>query len=193
MLDEDEFQALIDRIRAGDANAANECVQMYEAEIRRAARIRLTDPKLRRVIDSIDICQSVFGRFFQRAADGKLDLESPERLLALLITMTRNRVIDEHRRQTAAKRPPIGDPLATVDNLVEDSDGPRTVAAAKEMLSEIRSRLSSDELDVADRRNAGQSWEEIATSLGEPADTLRKRLERALKRVREEITVAPAE
>ncbi len=130
MLESEEFQALIDRIREGDADAARECVQMYEAEIRRAARIRLTDPKLRRVIDSVDICQSVFGRFFQRAADGQLDLESPERLLALLITMTRNRIIDEHRRQTAAKRSPVGDPFATIDNLVEDSDGPRTAAAA---------------------------------------------------------------
>lgn len=189
MLSAEEFQELIERIHAGDAEAARECVQLYEAEIRRAARVRLTDPKLRRVVDSVDICQSVFGRFFQRAADGELDLESPERLLALLVTMTRNRVIDEHRRQTAAKRQPGGDPLATIDNLIQDGDGPRTAAAAKEMLSEIRARLTPDELEVADRRNAGQSWAEIAAEIGESADSLRKRLERGLKRVRDEITL----
>jgi RNA polymerase sigma factor (sigma-70 family) len=153
--------------------------------------MRLTDPQLRRIVDSMDICQSVFGRFFRSATEGSFDLERPEQLLVLLITMTRNRVIDEHRRQTAAKRS-VGDinDAVSPDELVEDSPGPRTAAAARELLTEVRSRLSEDELAIADRRGAGQSREEISAELNESAESLRKRLERALQRLREQMNVS---
>ncbi len=192
MLSDAEFADLMKSTRSGDQDAAMKLVREYEPEIRRAARLRLTDPKLRRIIDSVDICQSVFGRFFRSATDGSFDLERPEQLLVLLTTMTRNRIIDEHRKQTAAKRAGGGDMIDTTDvsQLVADTPGPRTAAAAKEMLSEIRSRLSIDELEIADRRNTGQSWDEIAQDLGDTPESLRKRLERALKRVREEMNVA---
>ncbi|MCA9034939.1 MAG: sigma-70 family RNA polymerase sigma factor [Planctomycetaceae bacterium] len=192
MLSDAEFADLMARTRSGDQEAAMRLVREYEPEIRRAARLRLTDPKLRRIVDSIDICQSVFGRFFRSATDGSFDLERPEQLLVLLTTMTRNRIIDEHRKQTAAKRSGGGDLIDGADpgELIADTAGPRTAAVAKEMLSEIRSRLSPEELNLADRRNSGQSWDEIARDLGESPDTVRKRLERALQRVREELNVA---
>ena len=101
MLNDNEFSDLMRQIRAGDQDAARQLVESYEPEIRRAARLRMTDPQLRRLVDSIDICQSVFGRFFKSASDGALEMQKPEQLLALLTTMTRNRVIDEHRRNTS--------------------------------------------------------------------------------------------
>ena len=70
--DYDDFEDLIRRIRMGEAEAAAELVQRFEPEIRREVRIRLTDPKLRRVVDSIDICQSVLGNFLVRAALGAI-------------------------------------------------------------------------------------------------------------------------
>ena len=191
MLSDAQFVDLLNRTRNGDQDAARALVKEYEPEIRRAARMRLTDPHLRRIVDSMDICQSVFGRFFRSATEGSFDLERPEQLLVLLITMTRNRVIDEHRRQTTAKRSggDINDAVSP-DELVEHSPGPRTAAAARELLTEVRSRLSQDELAIADRRGAGQSWEEISAELKESAESLRKRLERALQRVREEMNVS---
>jgi len=193
MLSDQQFAELMAKTRSGDQDAARELVRQYEPEIRRAARLRLTDPRLRRIVDSIDICQSVFGRFFKSATDGSFDLEKPEQLLVLLTTMTRNRIIDEHRRQTTQKRnrpEPDGRPFDPC-SVIEDSPGPRTAAAARELLSEVRSRLTADELQIADLRNAGKSWEEVATELSESADGLRKRLERALDRVRTEIEASP--
>ena len=189
MLSDQQFADLMSQTRRGDQDAARELVRMYEPEIRRAARLRLTDPKLRRIVDSIDICQSVFGRFFKSATDGSFDLEKPEQLLVLLTTMTRNRIIDEHRRQAAQKRDSRDAIGSSFDlaSVIENSPGPRTTAAARELLSEVRSRLSIDELQIADLRNAGKSWAEVAKELNESADGLRKRLERALERVRMEI------
>ncbi len=194
MLTDLEFAELMSKTRGGNEDAARELVRLYEPEIRRAARLRLTDPKLRRIVDSIDICQSVFGRFFKSATDGSFDLERPEQLLVLLTTMTRNRIIDEHRRQTAQKRHNGEPDSRDFDpcSVIEDSPGPRTAAAARELLTEVRSRLSPEELRIADLRNAGKSWDEVATELNDSPDGLRKRLERALDRVRAEIESSTA-
>src|SRR5206468_9976043 len=58
--DESSFADLIGRVRAGDGRAAAELVRRYEPAVRVAVRVRLTDPGLRRVLDSMDVCQSVF-------------------------------------------------------------------------------------------------------------------------------------
>jgi RNA polymerase sigma-70 factor (ECF subfamily) len=185
MLDDQEFKQLMQLTRKGNREAARRLVELYEPEIRRAARLRMTDPKLRRIVDSMDICQSVFGKFFRSATEGELQLESPEQLMGLLVTMTRNRVVDEHRKQNRKKRNSGEAPiLAESYMLVEDSPGPKTAFALKELLAQVRSKFSADELEIADRRNAGMTWEEIAAELDESGEVLRKRLERALQRVR---------
>jgi RNA polymerase sigma-70 factor (ECF subfamily) len=185
MLDDNEFTRLMQQTRAGDQAAAMKLVELYEPEIRRTARMRMTDPKLRRLVDSMDICQSVFGKFFNKAAQGDLNLDTPDQLLGLLVTMTRNRVVDEHRRQTRKKRGSGEAPLLAESNMVvEGSPGPKTAFEMKDLLDQVRSHLTPEELEIADRRNLGKSWNEIADELSESSEVLRKRLERALERVR---------
>ena len=55
---------LIGRVRDGDARAAEELVRRYEPLIRREVRFRLHDSRLRRVFDSMDVCQPVLASFF---------------------------------------------------------------------------------------------------------------------------------
>ena len=71
----DEYADFIGRIRHGDERAAEELVRRYEPEIRLEVRgwLRLRNPALRRVFDSMDICQSVLASFFARAAVGDFD------------------------------------------------------------------------------------------------------------------------
>src|SRR5260370_42515253 len=104
MSDEQIAGDLLRRLRAGDADAAVELVRRYESEIRRAVRVRLTDPRLRRVLDSLDVCQSVLGNFFVRVAGGQYDLEQPRDRLRLMVAMARNKVLDHVRRQHAVRR-----------------------------------------------------------------------------------------
>src|SRR2546421_684293 len=70
----------------------------------RFIRVRLTDPFLRRLVDSADICQSVLANFFMRVALGEYDLEEPKNLLNLLLTMARNRVINLARDNEKEKQ-----------------------------------------------------------------------------------------
>jgi DNA-directed RNA polymerase specialized sigma24 family protein len=100
----DEFQALLGRVRRGDAEAAAELVRRYEPAIRRAARVRLVDTRLNRLLDSMDICQSVMASFFVRTALGQYELETPEQLLKLLATMTRNKLANQVKVHGAGRR-----------------------------------------------------------------------------------------
>ena len=69
-MSDESFTDLISRVRGGDEHAATDLVRRYEPEIRREVRFLLRDPFLRRSFDSMDICQSVMGSFFLRAALG---------------------------------------------------------------------------------------------------------------------------
>src|SRR5215475_11805475 len=101
---EEAFHQLIGRVRNGDEHAAAELVRRYEPAIRRAVRFRLTDPRLRRTCDSMDVCQSVLLSFFVRVGSGQYDLETPEQLLRLLTTMARNKLLNQARQHHAACR-----------------------------------------------------------------------------------------
>jgi hypothetical protein len=82
-----EYAEFVRRIREGDEHAAEELVRLYEPEIRLEVRgcLRLRNPALRRVFDSMDICQSVLASFFTRAAIGEFDLDEPSQLIRLLV------------------------------------------------------------------------------------------------------------
>jgi DNA-directed RNA polymerase specialized sigma24 family protein len=98
------FPDFVARIRAGDEQAAAELVRQFEPLIRREIRVHLEDDRLGRLFDSMDICQSVLASFFLRTAAGEYDLERPEQLVALLVTMARNKLASAARREHRACR-----------------------------------------------------------------------------------------
>jgi RNA polymerase sigma-70 factor (ECF subfamily) len=185
MPESDPFADLVRRVRAGDQEAATVLVQRYESHIRRAVRMQLRDPRLRRLLDSIDVCQSVLSNFLVRAALGQFELDSPENLLKLLTKMARNKL-------AALARGPI------VRDRVEQPDdsrhappapgaSPSQQVAGRELLDQVRKQLTDDERAVIDRRLLGHAWEEIAAELGESAEAVRKRYTRALDRVTQQL------
>src|SRR5919198_6288365 len=101
MPEDDVLSSLISRVRAGDAAAAAELVRRYEPVIRSRIRVwlRMQDRRLRRVFDSMDVCQSVLASFFVRAAAGQYDLEEPRDLLKLLVKMARNKLAMRARHE----------------------------------------------------------------------------------------------
>src|SRR4051812_24049196 len=164
MPEESEFRDLIRRVRAGDEAAAAEVLRIYEPAIRRAARVRLVDPRLRRLFDSMDICQSVLASFFVRAALGQYEIDQPDQLLKLLVSMSRKKLVDHAREQGAARRDyrraaPGGQDAA---DLAAAGPTPSHQAAANELLQEFRNRLSDDERRLAEARALGHDWATIA-------------------------------
>ncbi len=183
---------LLGKVRGGDAAAAEELVRTYEPELRRAIRVRLTDARLRRLVDSIDICQSVLAGFFVRTAAGQYDIQTPEELLKLLVTMARNRVIDWARRSQADRRDGRRDVSIEQDNgeqmqFASPQPGPVSVLVSRELLEQVRSRLAPEELKLMEQRAEGLDWNAIAAQTGDQANTARMKLTRALDRVAEEL------
>jgi RNA polymerase sigma factor (sigma-70 family) len=192
MVPEASFVNLVQRVRTGDARAAEDLVRAYEPELRRAVRVRLTDAKLRRIVDSLDICQSVLAGFFVRTAAGQFDIQTPEQLLRLLVTMARNRLIDwarhaqadrrDGRRQVSLERED-----GELRQCADDAPGPHSILVNRELLEQVRSRLSAAELQLMQLRADGQDWNEIAATLGEQPNAVRMRLTRAMDRVAAEL------
>jgi RNA polymerase sigma-70 factor (ECF subfamily) len=180
------FADFIRRLRAGDEEAAGELVRHYEPLIRREVRLRLHDPRLYRLFDSMDICQSVLASFFARAAIGQYDLNQPEHLLKLLVGMTRNKLAFQSRKQYRhcrdSRRASTGGPelLATV---AAADPGPSQLAAERDLLHQVHERLSHEEKLLADLRGQGYEWAEIATHLGGTPHARRMQLARAADRV----------
>lgn len=189
MSDNTAFHSLIGRIRRGDAEAAAELVKSYESDLRILARVRLNDPRLRRVCDSMDICQSVLGNFFVRASGGQFDIDSPDQLLKLLSTMIRNKVTDVARRQTTERRNQGRIAAAPVEEfeIRGTQDTPSQIISARELAEAAQQKLSPDERTIVQRRTNGQNWDDIARELGGTAEGLRKKMTRAMDRVAKEL------
>jgi RNA polymerase sigma factor (sigma-70 family) len=179
-----DFLELIGRVRAGDQSAATELVRRYMPAVRRVIRLKLRDSRMRRVLDSMDVCQGVLGSFFIRAASGQYELDSPAQLVRLLVVMARNKIVSASRTYYVARREP---PSPAVDAMIADLAAPETSPSGrlvwKDLLLEVRRRLTDDERRLADRRAERREWAEIAAEVGGNPDALRKRLARALDRV----------
>jgi RNA polymerase sigma-70 factor (ECF subfamily) len=188
MSEDATFSDLMRRVRAGDAAAATELVRTYEAAIRRAVRVRLEDTRLQRLCDSMDICQSVLASFFLRAAAGQYDVEKPEDLFKLLISLARNKLTDQARRQKALRRGGgrVDEGLDGVDRAAP-GDSPSEQVIGQELLEEFRKRLTNEERYLAEQRALGREWADLAAEQGDSAGALRKRLERAINRVTREL------
>jgi RNA polymerase sigma factor (sigma-70 family) len=181
------FGDLITRVRAGDDAAATDLVRRYEPEIRREVRFLLRDPFLRRSFDSMDICQSVMGSFFLRAALGEYDINRPEDLIRLLISMTRNKVVDATRRQRAQRRDHRRATSLDAVDIEAATPSPSKVVEHRELLSALRGRLNDEERQLADLRAQGREWADIAAEVGGTPDARRKQLSRAIERVSREL------
>jgi RNA polymerase sigma-70 factor (ECF subfamily) len=190
MSDQADFSQFVSRIRAGDAQAAAELVRRYEPFIRRAVRLRLEDRRLGRLFDSMDVCQSVLASFFVRTAAGQYDLERPEQLIQLLVTMTRHKLASAARRQQRHcrdHRRETADGSAALGGVMAADPSPSQQVAGRELLEQVRQRLTEDERGLADLRGQGLSWAEIASRLGGTAHGRCVQLGRALERVTREL------
>ena len=189
---DDDFELLVERLLHGEVNAAEQIVRMYEPEIRRIVRLRLRDPKLRRIIDSTDICQSVFAKFFYLAALGRFELQSPDDLVRLLTKMATNKVVDRYRHENSQRKLALqrsdnqqctsaGEPI--------ENESPVTAAEYRERLAMVRNSLSPREKQISELRIEGKSWLEISKSMGQSPQAVRKCLERACQRVSQELGI----
>ena len=66
---------------------------------------------------------------------------------------------------------------------VDPGPSPSTIVVGKELLDEVRRRMTEEERRIADARSRGRTWDEVAESCDDSAEALRKRLARAFDRI----------
>lgn len=179
---DDSFQDLIRRVRMGDAAAAESLHQTYGEQVMRIVRVRMTNPGLRRQMDSIDVCQSVFADFFVRMALGQLDVSQPSDLLKLLATMAKNRVVHHSNKQRAQKRDvrrTLGQQLDQM-GLAGTEETPSQIVSSRELIEKVLGQMGAEQRLIAAERRDGRTWDEIGVALGRTGESVRKQFERSL-------------
>ncbi len=182
-----DFQELIRLARTGDEDAAARLAHEFEPFIRRFVRFRMryraNHERLRPEIDSADICQSIFKSLFVGLREGRFELNRPEQLAKLLSAMVRFKVATKARRLSVTLREILE--LDAPRDRADSGPGPEKPVDDRDALETILKLFDGEELDLLVRRLDDQPWSAIAEAVGGTAEGLRKKLTRAIERVRD--------
>ncbi len=148
-------------------------------------RLRIGSNQVNRAFDSLDVSQSVLANFFMRAATGQFELERPDQLAGLLVTMARNKLasrVRSERRQIRDIRRLTAEPAA-LDFVADKQPTPSELVSRNEILERLRTLLSDEELQILDLRNQGLGWNEVAARLGGSGQARRMQISRGIERL----------
>ena len=186
------FDALLDRLRQGDEDAARELIERFGDAVRREIRFRLRDSRLHRVVGDSDVFQSAVSRFLWGLRLSKFDVASPPEMLGLLRTIAERRVCRAARFWGAQCRDlkRTGDVADVSDTaLIAADPTPSKQVSEKELIAEALARLPEQTRQMVQWRQDGLGWAEIAQRLGgtATAESARKQYERAIAKVAAEL------
>jgi RNA polymerase sigma-70 factor (ECF subfamily) len=183
-----DFAALLARARGGDREALAELTRQYEPKVRLVARV-LLGPVLRPYLDSLDLVQSVHKSLLFGLRQDRFDLSTPDRLLALVLTLLRRKVARQWRRLQRQRRLDAG-PAATgglaqvLTSLSSPADDPALAAQFNDQVAHLCAALSATERRLLELRLQGYETAELAVELGLTPVALRVRLTRLRQRLR---------
>jgi len=183
------FADLLTRIRQGDEYAAATLLERYGDHVRRVVRIRTSDPRFWRQVDSLDLCQSVFANFIVRVRLGHYSIEDDKQLLALLSRMAINKVLRVRRRMYAARRDArrATDDPSGLHEVTDSESSPSAALQFQELLELFMARLTPDERIIAEKRKNGATWESLAAERATSEAALRVGFARSIRRISQEL------
>ena len=170
------FAEVIRLARAGDEAATVQLLTQFEAEVRAMVRIRLPRA-LRNQFDSMDFVQAVWTSVFTgSASDSELNRFTDEgQFRGFLAGIARNKIFEEHRRQTRTKKYDISREerlyvrkgQREVPRDVAGSDPtPSENVQAGDRLGQLVQGRTEEETEIIVLRRQGLTYEEIASKIG---------------------------
>jgi RNA polymerase sigma-70 factor (ECF subfamily) len=181
------FTELLDRARSGDRDAMARLVQQYESKIRMVARVRL-GAALRPYLDSLDLVQSVHRSLLGGLAKDKFDISTPEKLVALAVTMVRRKAARQWRHLQRQKRLEGGSSSTNLPSMLSalssPGDEPEQAVQFNDQVEHLCANLSEADRNLLELRIQGYSLAETADALGLSQVALRVRLTRLRQRLR---------
>jgi DNA-directed RNA polymerase specialized sigma24 family protein len=163
----EDFQLLLDRLKSGDVQAAEELVKKYGPHVVRAIQRRARSNKMRILYSTEDCMQSVWGSIFgDREKMAKI--QSPEHMVRYLARVAYNKLIDQDRHQRAQRNdiyrecPLPGEDTQDRFGLVDGDPSPSHKALVEDEWEHQTRGLSSAKKTILDLHRKGHTSEEIA-------------------------------
>jgi RNA polymerase sigma-70 factor (ECF subfamily) len=183
------FERLMDRLRAGDDDAARRVFARFAGRLIGLAHRRL-DRKVRPRVGAEDVVQSVFKSFFRRYANAGYDLDGWDGLWGLLVCITLRKCASANRRFHGPRRDVQREGGAPADGAGDDgwealSREPTAEEAAvlAETLDQLLGGLQERERQVCRLRLQGCTGPEISDRVGLTEYTVKGILTKVRKRL----------
>ena len=171
-----DFAELIRRARNGDDAATTQLLIRFEAEVRTMVRARL--PRvLRNQFDSMDFVQAIWTSVFtgDPGESDPTEFVDEGQFRGFLAGVARNKIFEEHRRQTRTKKYDIsreerlyvrkGEREITRDVAGSDPTPSEKVQAVDRLGQLVRGR-TEQEAEIINLRRQGLTYDEIAIKIG---------------------------
>ncbi len=192
-MDAFDFAEMIRLARAGDDAATAKLLGQFEAEVRTMVRIRLPRA-LRNQFDSMDFVQAVWKSVFtgSNADSNPAAFADEGQFRGFLAGVARNKVHEEHRRQTRTKKYDIGREERLyvqrgdreVSRDVAGSDPtPSENAQADDRLGQLVRGRTDQEVEIIILRREGLTYDEVAAKIGCNERSVRRVIDAARKRM----------
>ena len=178
-----DFAALMERVRQGSEDAARELLDEYGPHVVRAVRRKLSRP-MRAKVDSMDFTQAVWASFFANRSQIER-LDKPEALIAFLVQVAKNKVIDEFRRlfhtqkhNLNRERSMHGSAAFEAGRLAARTPTPSQIAATNELRDKLVAGQPPHYQQIVRYRQLGMTQEEIAQRMKLNVRTIQRVMQR---------------
>lgn len=181
-LSEESFVAFRDTLQDGSEEAFRRVVEKFGPYVIRTIRRRLDD-RMRSRLDSNDFAQAVWMTVYEHR-DRLKDLDSPERLIAFLVTIAQRKVRGEFRRNVQAEKQNINrETRGNRDSFVLALPDRRQERASQIVIAaEQWERMTADEPEryrrIMELRRDGATIDEIASATDVNERTVRRVIQR---------------
>jgi RNA polymerase sigma factor (sigma-70 family) len=177
------FLALVERAKAGCANARRELYETYGAAILRVVRHRLHS-RMRTVFDSRDFTQDVWASFFA-LSPSDFAFTGPDHLAEFLQSVAENKVTEVFRQKMLGVRENLNreQNLADIPPPLSDGATPSQHAIADEGWQQLLAGQPPMMRNVLVLLREGYTYEEVGCRTGLHPKAIQRRVQRLTKRI----------
>jgi RNA polymerase sigma-70 factor (ECF subfamily) len=188
----DPLDLLLERLGRGDSGAAEQIMREYEPYLRMVVR-RYLPSGLRRKFDSVDVVQSVWVHVWKGLRGVSWQFSDREHLRALLVTVTRRRLVSRFRHYRASLAREDSSAAGELDHMpAAPGPGPEDLVRANELWERVLSLCPADQHELLRLRRQGFTMDEIAERTGMHEGSVRRVFRRLARRLAlEEQPAAP--
>jgi len=182
----DDFATLMRRVGEGSPEAARELLERFGPHIRRVVRRKLHQ-KLRPKFDSLDFVQDVWASFFT-GPDRQRTFSEPEALVAFLVQVAQNKVVENFRQQfytdkyNVNREHSLDSAILGPKDLTTREPTPSQIAVAHEQWDRLVKGQPARYRRILVLLREGMTHEEIARAL----DMNEKTVQRVIRKLEQE-------